>query len=417
MIPLPYDRSFATRDAADLRGQLVDRLKALGFVASPRVEAALRRVPRHLFVPDRGLAQVYRDESIVTKMADGNVASSSSQPALMASVLEQLDLHPGHRVLEIGAGTGYNAALMADIVGPTGSVHTIDIDLDIVQGARAHLQAAGVTTVTALQRDGACGHSAGAPYDRIVATVATEDLSPAWTRQLAPDGRLVIPLSIRGPQRSIAFVKAGQTLLRSVDVRSCHYILLRGASAGCLCTVPLDAAGAAHATLEQSDEATVAGLRRAVAGTATAYQTGVRVALPEVATSLALWLALADPAFLTLTLAPDASACLRTHLLGRPDAPVPFTMGHAAPGSLALLTPPPPGADGQTGAVFDLWVRSFGPDASVGPRLVESVRAWDRHGRPDDDAVRVTAAPREDTTIQPGRLLLRPVHRFSFELS
>ncbi|MFQ5793356.1 MAG: hypothetical protein ACE5JI_23035, partial [Acidobacteriota bacterium] len=83
---------------------LVDKLKEMGCIRTPQVEAAFRAVPRHLFLPGVPHDRVYSDDAILTKRVDGQVVSSSSQPAIMAVMLEQLDLHPGQRVLEIGAG-------------------------------------------------------------------------------------------------------------------------------------------------------------------------------------------------------------------------------------------------------------------------------------------------------------------------
>lgn len=133
--------------ARQLHQALVDELAGKGYIRTPRVEAAFRAVPRHFFLPGLPFDQVYNDEAIPTKQLDGSVVSSSSQPAIMAIMLEQLALEPGHRVLEIGAGTGYNAALMAHIVGDAGRVVTMDIDEDLVAGAREHLSAAGFDTV------------------------------------------------------------------------------------------------------------------------------------------------------------------------------------------------------------------------------------------------------------------------------
>src|SRR5215210_2312005 len=134
-------------DAAALHQALVDQLARAGLIRTPRVEAAFRAVPRHLFLPGLALDKVYSDVAIPTKHLDDVPISSSSQPAIMAIMLEQLGLEPGHRVLEIGAGTGYNAALMAHIVGATGRVITLDIDEDIVDNARRHLAAAGCDQV------------------------------------------------------------------------------------------------------------------------------------------------------------------------------------------------------------------------------------------------------------------------------
>ncbi|MGH3885395.1 MAG: methyltransferase domain-containing protein [Pseudonocardiaceae bacterium] len=101
---------------------------------------------------------------------------------------------PGHRVLEIGAGTGYNAALLAHLVGPAGKVTTVDIDSKVVRGARECLAAAGYRGVSVVCGDGEFGYSDHAPYDRIVVTAGAWDLPPAWVDQLAAGGRLVVPL-------------------------------------------------------------------------------------------------------------------------------------------------------------------------------------------------------------------------------
>ena len=183
-----------------LHQALVDGLKSMGCIRTPAVEAAFRTVPRHLFLPGVPLDRVYSDQAIPTKRQDGRPISSSSQPAVMAVMLEQLGLEPGHRVLEIGAGTGYNAALMAWLVGETGQVVTVDIDDDIVAGARAHLAAAGFDWVRVVCGDGALGYPDAAPYDRIILTVGAWDIAPAWIEQLRPGGRLLLPLAVGAVQ-------------------------------------------------------------------------------------------------------------------------------------------------------------------------------------------------------------------------
>ncbi|HXV98758.1 MAG TPA: methyltransferase domain-containing protein, partial [Anaerolineae bacterium] len=146
-------------DISALHRDLIDNLKERELIKTPRIEAAFRAIPRHLFLPEVNLERVYSDEAIPTKkLAGGEAISSSSQPAIMAIMLEQLDLKPGHRVLEIGAGTGYNAALMAHIVGKMGQVITIDLEEDIVAAAREHLAAAGFHQVQVLCRDGVTGY-------------------------------------------------------------------------------------------------------------------------------------------------------------------------------------------------------------------------------------------------------------------
>ena len=126
-----------------LHQALVEQLIKNGCITTAAVEAAFRAVPRHLFLPSMPPEHVYQDQAIPTKYAESIALSASSQPTIMATMLEQLALTPGHRVLEIGAGTGYNAALIAHIVGDTGQAITMDVDEDIVTKARDHLAAAG----------------------------------------------------------------------------------------------------------------------------------------------------------------------------------------------------------------------------------------------------------------------------------
>jgi protein-L-isoaspartate O-methyltransferase len=109
----------------------------------------------------------------------------------MAIQLEALDLQPGQRVLEIGTGTGYNAALMAHIVGPTGHVVSVDIDCDLVHVATQRLAAAGCEHVQVACGDGLRGYAPHAPYDRLLATGSFRAFSPSWFDQLAAHGRLV----------------------------------------------------------------------------------------------------------------------------------------------------------------------------------------------------------------------------------
>ncbi|MFJ5608114.1 methyltransferase, FxLD system [Streptomyces sp. NPDC093221] len=194
-------------EAARLRNALVDQIRASGYARTTVVETALRTVPRHLFVPDASLEDAYANAPVNIKYdTDGTSISCASQPGVVALMLDQLDARPGERILELGAGTGYNAALLAHLVGDTGYVTTIDVDDDLVEGARAHLATAGVSNVDVLTRDGAVGHAAGAPYDRIIATVGAHGVPHAWMQQLAPGGRLVVPQRLKGSvSRSIAY--------------------------------------------------------------------------------------------------------------------------------------------------------------------------------------------------------------------
>ncbi|MFJ2259528.1 methyltransferase, FxLD system [Streptomyces sp. NPDC087844] len=196
-----------TADAERFRNALVDQLRADGHARTPAVETALRTVPRHVFVPEASLEDAYANAPVHIKYdTDGTSISCASQPGVVALMLDQLDAQPGERILELGAGTGYNAGLLAHLVGKNGQVTTLDVDDDLVEGARAHLAAAGITNLEAVTRDGALGYAEAAPYDRIIATVGAHGVPHAWLQQLVPGGRLLVPQRLKGTvSRSIAY--------------------------------------------------------------------------------------------------------------------------------------------------------------------------------------------------------------------
>ncbi len=227
----PTNEEYSVR----LRAALVEQLKARDVLHSAAVEAAFLRVPREYFLPElarrEGLETIYADEAIITKRTgQGTPLSSSSAPSMMAIMLEQLDLRPGLRVLEIGAGTGYNAALLAELVGDPRAVVTIDIDHEVVEQARRNLASAGYPEITVLCMDGVLGAPDLAPFDRIELTVASDDIAPAWCEQLVIGGRLVLPLELHRHQRgqlSLALVKRAE-YLESVAAAYAFFIPLRG---------------------------------------------------------------------------------------------------------------------------------------------------------------------------------------------
>ena len=226
MKELPLDQN--NNNINVLNQALVDELKSMGCIQTPRVEAAFQAVLRHRFIPETPLEEVYSNRVILTKQdQNGQWISSSSQPAIMAIMLEQLDLEPGQKVLEIGAGTGYNAALMAHIVGETGQVVTVDIDDDLVEAAQAHLRVAGFDQVQVVCADGGYGYKDAALFDRIILTVGASEIAPAWWEQLKPEGRIVLPLMLTGAMKSVAFVKVSNHF-SSISVKHCGFMPLRG---------------------------------------------------------------------------------------------------------------------------------------------------------------------------------------------
>jgi len=211
-----------------LRASMVAHVKQAGHARNPAVEEALREIPRHCFVPAATAEDAYANKAVITKRAgDGSALSCASVPTVVAMQLDQLDVQPGNRVLEIGAGTGYNAALLARLTGPGGEVTTVDIDDEVTSGAREALDGNDFPDVRVITRDGSLGAQEHAPYDRIILTVGAFDLPPAWWSQLATGGRLVVPLRWRGQTRSVAFVRDGDRL-RSDSVQLCGFVPMIG---------------------------------------------------------------------------------------------------------------------------------------------------------------------------------------------
>ncbi|GAA5152345.1 hypothetical protein GCM10023321_20860 [Pseudonocardia eucalypti] len=383
--------------ADQLRAAMVDGLLAAGRISSAPVERAFRSVPRHLFLPDEPAARAYEDEAVLTKWENGVAVSSASQPSMMAIMLEQLALRPGHRVLEIGAGTGYNAALMAEMVGPSGSVVAMDIDEDLVQGAAEHLAAAGRSAtagqVTLVAADGALGLPERAPYDRVVLTVGSWDIQPAWWHQLVPGGRLLLPLTVRGSQLSVALdlLPGPPAHLSSASVRSCAFVRLRGLGAGPESSRSLGVDGVTVQTAERR-ELDAAGFRALLGEPGRQRDSRVRLAALDLWDGLGLWLAVREPDVCRLLVSADASA--RTPSL-RPAGMDGGTVALIAERGMAVLVPKDD-APSELDRRFPVAVRPYGSDgAAAAERLAALLEDWVDAGRPSAAELRLRAYPRD----------------------
>jgi protein-L-isoaspartate(D-aspartate) O-methyltransferase len=406
-------------DVSALNQALVEGLKRKGHIRTPQVERAFRAMPRHLFIPDTPLEEVYADQALPAKKdQDGQWLSSSSQPAIMGIMLEQLDLQPGHNVLEIGAGTGFNAALMANMVGKTGQVITVDIEEDLVAAARAHLAVAGCDRVKVICADGSHGYPVAAPYDRIILTVGTAEILPAWIEQLKPGGRLVLPLRVIDLQQSIAFEKVADYLV-SRSVTNCGFMMLRGAFALAPQRITLGPEPGLTMVVQE-------GMMEAeqvyawLTGPNRDWDTGLEVTLKEVFAGLALWLALhgleghglvAQGDMVDRDMVPPLAG------FGRETECVSTSLLVGEEGMAALMRSPdqlaPPAEANDLCASqspFRLYVRQFGPNESVAQRLVEETRVWDAAGRPSTEGLRVRAYPKyADCTLGEGEFVIEKI--------
>ncbi len=394
--------------AGQLRDALTDRLRERDVLRSARAEAAFRRTPRHLFLPGFPLDQAYADKPVYTKTDENGVnISAASEPWMVAAMLDQLDAQPGERILEAGAGTGYNAAIMAAIVGGSGHVTTIDVDEDLVTSAREHLTAAAITNVEVILGDGALGHPARAPYDRVIATVGAYDMPTAWLDQLAPGGRLIVPLRLRGTNsRSITFERT-DTGWRSRDSRLAVFMPLRGigddARRYLRLTPEQDVTLQIHKdqTVDDAAITDVLQIKRHETWTGVLFPPAVPFEWME------LWLCLRlDNALMRMNVHPQAKERLGlTPMFGW------GAMATVDDRDLAYLTirPAPPSADG--GKLYEVGVIGHGPNSHrLADQVSEEIRNWDTHYR-----ARTVHFELQDTTAPAdpaaGRFVLdRPQH-------
>ena len=413
---------------AELRERLVADVLANSGIRDERIAAALRDVPRHLFLPNLPPEEAYLDDAIVTKRdAEGQPISSSSQPAIMAIMLDQLDLAPGQRVLEIGAGTGYNAALISHIVGPSGAVVSVDIEADLVDRAREHLASAGYPDVTVVATDGAGGYPPGAPYDRVIATVGVSDLAPAWLHQTAPDARIVVPLDVRGSQLAVAFGRAGPAQAGSAghwvsrSIAPCGFMRMRGSLAGPERTVVLQPGLSISLpdglTLADGQEVDGAALAAFLEGPPAEFATGVRASSLQVFWGLGLWLAASDRRSCGVAEEWTEGAAARLARAPLRGHGMVATAGIVDSGGIAVLTTDQPAVDGRSGQLA-LEVAGFGPHgAQLGAALAAHVQAWDRAGQPGAARLHVDAYPRSSPdeaapSASDALLIERPATRF-----
>ncbi len=217
-------------------GQVADRLTAYadsirtaGAIHTHAVHAAFATVPRHRFLPhfryradeyvldtneepsSEVLDIVYANNALLTHTGhDGDPTSSSSAPSIMAKMLEALDLRPGLRTLEIGTGTGYNAALIHHITGA--SVVTLEAGLNAATEATTAVHALGLDDqVHVIHGDGYAGYPDGAPYDRIIVTCGIAGIPPQWLDQLAPEALIIAPVAHAGVHPILAAQRDHET--------------------------------------------------------------------------------------------------------------------------------------------------------------------------------------------------------------
>lgn len=398
------DTTTAQDEADRLRTQMVDVLVRDGYLTDEAVEQAMRTVPRHRFALEADLEAAHVPyQAVITKHDEHGVATSSvSAPQIQAMMLEQAALRPGDRVLEVGSG-GYNAALIAEIVGVNGEVTTVDIDPDVTDRAAHVLQETGYDRVRVVTTDADNGLPEHGPYDRIIVTVGAWDVPPGWVDNLVDDGRLVVPLRMRNLTRCLVLTPQDDHLVGQ-DPRICGFVPMQGD--GGHQETQLLLRGDTSVALRFDDEAPVDphALDGVLLTERSEVWTGVTLAPQELISGLQMYLATTLPGYCTLAVDPEQDP-------GPVQVATPrFTMAavdtSAAGADFAYLVTRK--VDGR----FEYGVHAFGPDA---PRFAETVaeriREWGQEHR-DGPGPRVELYP-ASTPLQdlPGQAVITKRHR------
>lgn len=203
------------------REEMVNRLVTYGYLRDERIAHAMRKVPRHVFVPVESRRYAYED--IPLPVGHNQTISA---PHMVATMCEYLDLKEGQKVLEIGAGTGYHACVVAEIIAP-GEVYAVERFPSLAEKAKENLEKAGCQRVKVIVGDGTKGYPEEAPYDRIYVTAGAPDVPEPLVEQLKENGRMLIPIGSRYSQELILVIKEkGDVITKNLG--GCAFVPLIG---------------------------------------------------------------------------------------------------------------------------------------------------------------------------------------------
>jgi len=169
--------------------KLIKHIKSIGYLRSKEVEEGLRKIHRHLFVPEKIRYMAYRD----TPLSIGH-NQTISQPSTVVAMTEALDVKKGQKILEIGTGSGWQAAILSYLVGEKGFVYSIEVIKKLAEFAKSNIKKFGIKNIEVIVKDGSLGLKEKAPFDRIIVTAAAPDIPNPYLDQLKLNGIMVIPV-------------------------------------------------------------------------------------------------------------------------------------------------------------------------------------------------------------------------------
>lgn len=388
-------------EATRLRNKVVDELRAGGDISSSEIEAVMRKVPRHAFIPDTPLDRAYDTyAAVITKTDEHGVQLSSvSAPQIQAMMLEQAQVRPGMRVLEIGSG-GLNAAYLAELVGEHGEVVTVDIDPVVTERAHRLLDEHGYDRVRVLTADAAEPIPELGEVDVVMVTAGAWDIAPAWTAQLKQGGRLVVPLRMRGLTRSVAFTQiTGEhgPYLESVSALICGFVPMQGSTAHREELLLVNGTPEIGLKFDDGLPADPHRLDNAVTFTRHELWTGVVIGLSELIDTLQMAMAISLPGFCTMAVDEDLDTGLVTPVNKR------FALAAVEDDTFAYLVT----RRTDDNKHIEYGVHAVGPNAKqFADQVADVLRDWEasRRGGPSP-VIRVYPANTSDDQIPADRVI------------
>lgn len=182
--------------------KLIEYMKSLEYLKSPNLENALRKFPRHEFVPKNLIDLAYRDSPLSI-----GFSQTISQPSTVVIMTEVLDVKEGNKILEIGSGSGWSASLLSYLVGEKGFVHTIERIKGLAAFAKKNLEKFNIKNVKVYERDGSLGLKEHAPFDRIIVTAACPKIPEQYIHQLKKSGIMILPVGNLYMQKMVVIKK------------------------------------------------------------------------------------------------------------------------------------------------------------------------------------------------------------------
>ena len=223
IIPPPKETTKSKEDFKKEREKKVGWLIKYGYLKSERIKNAMLKVPREDFIPPLYRDYAYLEVPLPLPGEESTISCPHSYPLFY----EPLGLNEGHKLLEIGLGSGYGAAVAREIVGPDGLVVSVEIDPLTLEFARSNLKNAGYSDIVLVKGDGGLGYPEMSPYDRVCITAACIEIPPPLIKQLAIGGRLIAPLIEHGIQNLVLLEKSEKDIRKKV-ICEVLYVSLKG---------------------------------------------------------------------------------------------------------------------------------------------------------------------------------------------